>query len=170
MIIPFRPRAPKQQSEESKKRLAETIYVQATKIDDRTPKEGIRLYRRALELNPAHDKAMSNIGRLYYLQQQFGAAENWWLRSLHANPWQTEANNNIGYLRATRNEFASAIEFFRAALKVDETFSNAHFYLADTLQKLGRVQEARVHWRRYVQLGGECRDEALAAIDWCVIK
>jgi Flp pilus assembly protein TadD len=153
-----------------KSSLATTLYLRATEIDDDDPKEGMRLYRRVLQLNPKDDKTMSNLGRLYYLREEYGAAETWWLRALEVNPSQTEANHNLGYLQATRGLYDSALIFLRNAVATDEGFADAHFHLAEVLEKTGRHREARTHWRRYLQLGGECREEALEALGLRVVK
>ncbi|HXS32070.1 MAG TPA: tetratricopeptide repeat protein, partial [Steroidobacteraceae bacterium] len=41
---------------------------------------------------------------------------------------------------------------YREALRLNPTYAEAHFYLAVTLEKNGRSQEARLHWRAYQQL------------------
>ena len=38
------------------------------------------------------------------------------------------------------------------ALAVDQGYADAHFYLAVTLEKLGRSGEARPHWIAYQRL------------------
>jgi tetratricopeptide (TPR) repeat protein len=153
-----------------KETTAISLYLRAVEIDDRDPEEGMRLYRRALQLNPSDDKTMSNLGRLYYLRGEHGAAETWWLRALKANPGQTEANHNLGYLRSMQGLHQSAIVFFEAAISTDEGFADAHFNLAESLEKAGRGPEARVHWRRYIQLGGEYREAAMTALGMRVVK
>jgi len=40
----------------------------------------------------------------------------------------------------------------QGVLKINPTYGEAHFYLAVTLEKNGRSQEARLHWRAYQQL------------------
>jgi tetratricopeptide (TPR) repeat protein len=41
---------------------------------------------------------------------------------------------------------------YEAALRLNPDYAEAHFYLAVTLEKLGRSQQARGHWRRYKEL------------------
>jgi Flp pilus assembly protein TadD len=38
---------------------------------------------------------------------------------------------------------------YRDALAINPAYPEAHFYLAVTLEKLGRSIEARPHWREY---------------------
>jgi len=40
----------------------------------------------------------------------------------------------------------------REAVRLDPRFADAHYNLALTAEKLGLENEARRHWRRYVEL------------------
>ena len=160
-------------SRPGQRRVAESatdLFARAVEIDDLDPEEGVTLYRRALRLDPGHDLSMSNLGAIYFRWEEYGAAETWWLRALKANPKQTEAHYNLGYLRATQGAYTAAVDFFCAAISIDERFADAHFNLADTLEKLGRHEEARTHWRRYVQLGGSFRKQAMEALGMRVVE
>ena len=142
------------------------LFAQAYEIDRDDPDEGMRLYRRVLQLDPRYDLAMSNLADLFFYREQYGAAETWWLRALEANPKQPEAHYNLGYLRVMQGAYTSAVDFFDTAISINEDFSEAHFNLADTLEKMGRRREARVHWRRYVQLGGPFVEKRWRHWDW----
>lgn len=158
-VLPFRPIRRRNTAES-----AMTLFARAVEIDDVDPDEGMRLYQRAIYLDPSHAISMSNLGNLYFARKEYGAAETWWLRAIEANPKQQEAQYNLGYLRAMQGAYTAAVEFFHAAIVLDEAFAEAHFNLADTLEKMGRRREARVHWRRYVQLGGPFVKQARAAL------
>ena len=167
-VLLFRP-----VSRPGQRRVAESatdLFARAVEIDDLDPEEGATLYRRALRLDPGHDLSMSNLGAIYFRWEEYGAAETWWLRALQANPKQTEAHYNLGYLRAMQKAYAEAVLFFHAAIALDEGFADAHFNVADTLEKLGRREEARKHWRRYVQLGGPFVKQAMAALGMRVVS
>jgi Flp pilus assembly protein TadD len=41
------------------------------------------------------------------------------------------------------------VSAYREALAINSAYPEAHFYLAVTLEKLGRSAEARGHWREY---------------------
>ena len=41
---------------------------------------------------------------------------------------------------------------YRSALALNNSYPDAHFYLAVTLEKMGRSTEARSHWRAYERL------------------
>ena len=41
---------------------------------------------------------------------------------------------------------------YRGALAIDPAYADAHFYLAVTLEKLGRSSDAKPHWVAYRRL------------------
>ena len=69
-----------------------------------------------------------------------------------ADPTLAEAPYNLAYLLVERDEHAQALELFRRAVELRTDFAEAHFNLAMALAKLGRRVEARVHWKRYLEL------------------
>jgi tetratricopeptide (TPR) repeat protein len=173
-VLPFTRRRGKSDAPQRRKSCpvesAADLFARAVETDDLHPEEGISLYRHVLRVDPHHDLSMSNLGRLYFEQKNYGAAETWWLRALEVNPKQPEANYNLGYLRAMQGAYSGAVDFFYEAISIDDEFAEAHYNLADTLEKLGRSEEARIHWRRYVQIGGPFARQAMAALGMRVVK
>ncbi len=64
-------------------------------------------------------------------------------------------------------QYAQAEASYREALALNADYAEAHFYLAVTLEKMGRSTDARAHWRAYerlapqgewVELARECSD------------
>ena len=48
--------------------------------------------------------------------------------------------------------FEAAARCYRGALAIDPAYADAHFYLAVTLEKLGRSSDAKPHWVSYRRL------------------
>jgi len=44
------------------------------------------------------------------------------------------------------------VTWYRRALEMDADYADAHFNLAGVLAKMGRADNAAVHWRRYLEL------------------
>ena len=45
--------------------------------------------------------------------------------------------------------YPEAVRAYRDALAINPAYPEAHFYLAVTLEKLGRSAEAKPHWKEY---------------------
>ena len=60
-----------------------------------------------------------------------------------------EAHFNLGNIHHDLGRHADAVEYYRRALSLNGQYAEGHFYLAVTLEKLGRSPEARQHWRAY---------------------
>ena len=154
----------------SRKRLAFSLYEKACNIDDDDPKEGSRLYRRAIRLDPAFFEAMSNLGRIYFRAGEYGAAENWWKRAIRTNPIAADAHYNLGYMLLVRKSYQEAVSHFEMAIGAEPNFADAYFNLAEALSKLGRRDEARTYWRIHIKLRGEWTTEAYAALGLRLVK
>jgi tetratricopeptide (TPR) repeat protein len=64
----------------------------------------------------------------------------------HADAW-----NNLGNLLAEKRQPEEACYAYRQAVSVDPQYADAHYGLADVLEQLGRLDEARRHWRSYLE-------------------
>ena len=69
-----------------------------------------------------------------------------------ADPTCFEAHFNLGNVYHDTGRFESAARCYTSALAIDPAYADAHFYLAVTLEKLGRSGEARPHWVAYQRL------------------
>jgi tetratricopeptide (TPR) repeat protein len=143
---------------------ASSLFAKACEIDDYDPKEGIRLYRRAIHLDPSRSDAMTNLGRVYFRLGETGAAINWWERAVRTNPQAADAHYNLGYLRLLKGDYRAAIARFEMAIGIEPGFANAYYNLAEALVKLGRHAEAQACLRTHIKLRGEWTVEARAAL------
>ena len=63
-----------------------------------------------------------------------------------------EAHFNLGNIQHDLGRFSDARECYQAAVQLNPRYTDTHFYLAVTLEKIGRSQEARPHWQTYQDL------------------
>lgn len=109
-------------------------------------------YRAALELDPDLVPAMINLGNLHYLQDRLAEAQALYLQASCAAPGCFEAWFNLGNVHHDRGRLEDAVRCYGEALRCRPSYADAHFYLAVTLEKLGRSDQARPHWRAYQDL------------------
>ncbi len=63
-----------------------------------------------------------------------------------------EAHFNLGNIHHDHARYVEAEHCYLEALALNADYPDAHFYLAVTLEKMGRSTEARPHWRDYQAL------------------
>lgn len=149
---------------------ASVLFEKACGIDDKDPQEGIRLYRRAIHLDPKCDEAMGNLGRVYFKLGEFGAAESWWRRAIETNPRAADSHYNLGYLWLLKRDYRAAITHFEMAIGAEPNFANAYYNLAEALAKLGRREEARACLRTHIKLHGGWTVEARRELGVRLVK
>ncbi len=134
---------------------AEDDFNRAVALDDGDPaqqEEAARLYRSALEADPRFVPALVNLANIHYARGNLVEAEVLYERALAIDVRIVEAHFNLGNLHYDLERLERACACYEQALAIDTAFADAHFYLAVTLERLGRSDEARLHWRAYRNL------------------
>ncbi len=128
-------------------RLAAIDLQKQGRIDD-----AIRLYRRALALNPSDAAALRCLGTAYKSRKQFAMAAACFQRAVALCPAFPEAWNNLGNTLSEQGDVEGAAECFRRAFTVQPGFAGAHFNFAQAEDKLGRFDVAAAACRRAIEL------------------
>src|SRR5205823_13626270 len=76
-------------------------------------------------------------------------AEALYEKAARIDPECFEAYFNIGNIHHDLARYAEAVADYREALAINPMYPEAHFYLAVTLEKLGRSPEPRPHRKEY---------------------
>ncbi len=105
-------------------------------------------YRRLLAAHPAASAALFGLGNALRDLGQNAAAEAQYRRTLCVLPRSGNVLNNMGLLAFHRGDWATAEERFRAASRGDPRLAAARTNRARALQKLGRVTEAVLPYKR----------------------
>jgi tetratricopeptide (TPR) repeat protein len=114
--------------------------------------EAMRAYREAILLDPGFTPAMINLGNLHYALDQLAEAQALYFQAATLEPDCFEAHFNLGNIHHDTGRYALAAACYGRALRLQPEFADAHFYLAVALEKQGRSEEARPHWRQYRHL------------------
>jgi tetratricopeptide (TPR) repeat protein len=112
--------------------------------------EAARAYRQALVVGGPDAQTCFNLANvLYRLGDKEGARERLYL----AVAWQPDAAawNNLGAVLEELGQCDEAYAAYLQALALDPGHADAHYNLADLLDKLGTPGEAAGHWRAYLQ-------------------
>ncbi len=132
--------------------LAYQLYLQAYAIDDNDPMGGLKLYKKALELDPLLFIAMTNVGNCYFKAGDAIEAEAWYHKALAGDPNQPEANYNLGYLKLDAGNARESVSLFLRAQRSDPEFADAWFNLGMAYEELGCSDFARAQFRKYLAM------------------
>jgi len=134
------------------------------------------LWTHALKINHGLDFAHNNLGLVLAARGELDAAERHYREALRLNPGFAEAHNNLtgilvargrldeaaehnsggarlnaaynlGVIAAAQGRLDAAAEYYRAALKANPDFAEAHGNLGGILARQGRFDEAAGHYR-----------------------
>lgn len=97
--------------------------------------EGLKGYKRALELNPNHFLAANNLANLLLewaksedrrKTELLANAERWAEKALQISPGFHLAHDNVGNIRLEGNDYAGALRAFQTALRFKPDYPEAH--------------------------------------------
>src|SRR4030043_5356 len=85
-----------------------TVYLNNNNLD-----EAIRLFNKALSLNPRHFQSLNALGLAYSLKGDLQGAEKYFLKCLEVSPAFMEARNNLGMIYQELGYLDKAEEEFK---------------------------------------------------------
>lgn len=144
---------------------AEELFHVASELDSGDPRsheKALRIYRRALEVDPYLVPALINLANIHYARDEIAEAQALYERGIALEPDVFESHFNLGNVLHDLGQYAAAQMCYRDALRLNPSYADAHFYLAVTLEKNGQSRDARTHWRAYQQLAPKGEWVALA--------
>ncbi|MGH9839404.1 MAG: protein kinase domain-containing protein [Blastocatellia bacterium] len=99
-------------------------------------------YRRAIELDSSWAMPFNGLARAFLKMKDRASAKEYYQRATAADPQWLYPWINLGVLNYELNDFYGAEQALRRALELDPQRASAHYFLALTLEKQGRVCEA----------------------------
>jgi len=146
---------------------ADEFYEKAVILNDMGDVDAaMKLYERAIEMNPKHAKALINMGTICIKQNNEHRAEKCYYKALKINPKSIAALYNIGYILYPRNTYI-AMTFFERVIDICPKYLDAVYMMGLCLHDVNDEKKACVYWKRYVDnttKNDEYRDAALRHI------
>jgi tetratricopeptide (TPR) repeat protein len=105
-------------------------------------KQAESCYIKALDINPGYAHARLNLGALYDTQGMRDAAQAQFEMVLKTDPKNPWANFYMGGLAYRTGNYTDAVNYFQTATTVRGSINAAYYYLALSLIKLNRLDEA----------------------------
>ena len=84
------------------------------------PDAAVEMYRRVIQMEPRHARALMNLGNLYFVRQDYSVAQSYYRKATEADPALALAhyNSHLAHLETFRLEAAD--EAIREARRLDE--------------------------------------------------
>ena len=112
----------------------------------------IRCFHQALRVRPNDAEAHFYLADcLYRIGKQEAALERY-LAAIENDPEYLEAWTQIGCLYAELHKWTESLLAFDEALHIFPDFPEAHLHKAETLRQMKQMEDAIVHWKRYLEL------------------
>lgn len=109
--------------------------------------QALTILERATRLAPTYAPAQALLGVLLDIRGEHEKAEAAHLRAIALRPNNAAYRNNLGFSRYLQGRYTGALEALRASLELDPSRRRVHNNLGFVYGQLGRVGEAREHFR-----------------------
>ena len=114
--------------------------------------EAIRHLEKAVRVRPDFALALSDLGRLHFLNGDVERAVEFFDRAIAASPALPQAHHNLGTVRLAQRNAEGAEAHFRRALEEWPDFAEAHYGLGEALEARGESEDALRRYRRAVSV------------------
>ena len=114
--------------------------------------EAVACYYKAIELNPGHPEAHSNLGMVLHVQGRLLDALACYRKAVELRPDYPEAQSNLGVALQERGCLAQAAACFRLAIELNPAYPEAHFNLGVVLQEQGELDNAESCYRKALDI------------------
>jgi tetratricopeptide (TPR) repeat protein len=131
-------------------RLRQTLAVTLEDLGRRD--EAVVQLRKALELSPRFADAHYGLGSLLQKQGKTGEALQHYQKALEIDPDLDELYSPTATLLAARGDLLGAVRLFAESVQRRPDSPLAAYNLAVTLERLGKIDDARVYYARALEL------------------
>jgi len=134
-------------------RAADAVFAQAQAAEaEGDMGSAERLYRRAMNMDPADPAAPFNLGNILRASGRTLEAETAYRAAVRADPDFASAWYNLADALDDQRRMQDAVDCLKRALAADPKYADAMFNLGLFLQRLEKHVEAASWWRRYLEL------------------
>ena len=115
---------------------------------------GIQYLSRALEIQPDHPLANQNLGMAYRAQGRYAEAIEHFKKALELQSGSGDAQTylNIGDTYYDMGQYEKAIPYFQEVAERHPNVANAHMLLGLAYRRLNRMDEARPHFEKTLEV------------------
>ena len=133
----------------------EYVYLGQAYVGEGMLANALRQYRRALELEPAHEIALEDMGTVHARRGEYPQAAASWERLLHHDPDHVRVRRYLAKLSFEAGDYARAARHYEHLIREDPDRAILHARLAQARSQTGELEGAAAAYRRALQLDPE---------------
>jgi len=132
------------------------FYLAVAYEQKRRPiQDQIKLYEKAIELDPKMYGAYNNAGQLYFEQNNFGKAEAYYKKVLSIKSDYLITYVNLGSLYLENKQYSDAENILKKALEIDSNNPFIFYSLGLAYEKMNRIEDAIFYLQKAISLSQE---------------
>lgn len=93
-------------------------------------KNAVKLYRKAIKINPNHAQSWNNLGVALEASGHTGEALKSYIKAVQCDPQNAQAHNNLAVLYVDSGNLKGAVSHFNLALDIKPDFIEGHYNLS----------------------------------------
>jgi tetratricopeptide (TPR) repeat protein len=109
-----------------------------------------KMFERALRIDKNFPAALNDLAYVYARNREYSKAFAAMDRYVVLLPKEPNPNDSYGELLRMAGHFDKALEHYRAALKIDPTFTSSQLGLADSYALMGNQAQARIEYDKAI--------------------
>jgi len=116
--------------------------------------KAINELKKAVLLDPSYTRAYHNLGVTYQIMGNWKQATRYYEKALSLDRNHLSSYNNLGLVYRSQKRPHKAAEVLEKALAINPAFSQTHYNLALVLEEIGELEQARLHFQKFIDLSG----------------
>ena len=116
--------------------------------------KAINELKKAVLLDPSYTRAYHNLGVTYQVMENWKQATKYYEKALSLDRNHLSSYNNLGLVYRSQKRPHKAAEVLEKALAINPAFSQTHYNLALVLEEIGELEQARLHYQKFIDLSG----------------
>jgi len=121
-------------------------------------KDKIAFWENAVKYSPSHPLSHKNLGAMYYLDGNLGAAKIEFEKSVAINPTEAMIHNNLGLIYYREGNYEKAEEEYFRELELYPNYDNAYMNLGLLYYQEGDKDKAAEMWFKTIQVNPDHKD------------
>jgi len=115
-------------------------------------------YLRAIELNPDYSDAYSNLGNVYYDQENYAGAIKYYNKAIEINPDFSKAYYNLGIVYRNQGNYSDAIKCYKKAIELNPSYSAAYSNLGNVYDDQENYAAAIKYYNKAIEINPDCSE------------